>query len=788
MKKIVPIAAATAAVLLLLLGAGILYVRTSTARYSGEVTVPGLAGRVEVWRDSLAVPHIWAESEPDLFRALGYVHAQERMWQMELFRRVADGRLAEVLGPELVESDRFLRTLGMGRAAARVERRLDPAHRALLEAYVGGVNAWISDHRGALPPEFLALRFSPEPWTLRNSLSIGKLMAWDLADWAVGLDMQRAVDLVGPALAAELAPEYPAWGPTIIPSRDDPTSAVRPRAGGEPLRRLGMRLPSVPGPAAALLEAASISRASNSWVVDGRRTRSGRPILANDPHLALRAPSIWMIAALHGGEVEVAGVTIPGVPGVVLGHTPGVAWGFTNAMVDDVDFYVETIDPQDASRYITPEGPQPFEIRHDTIRVKGADPVAHTVRATRHGPVLSDVDPRGGGRVISMRWTAAEPSNELVAILQMNRARDSDRFIRALRHFDDPHQNVIFADTSGRIGYWMVGRVPVRRTGDGLLPADGSTGAHDWTGYLGFEDHPHLLDPEEGFIVTANNAQAGPGVAERVGRNYAEPYRAIRVREMLTGARRLTADDVAKQQTDVVDAHARRYLHLAVEAARGASESAAAATLAGWNAEASTDSRAAPLFYAWYEELRRLIGRDEYGGAPMYFPRHALNRILDAGGGEWVDDVTTPATEALPDLSVRAMRHAIATVNGRTWGEVHSTVIEHSLGSAAILQRGLDLNIGPFPSDGSPYTVDVAGYGGVPPFVNTAGASMRHVVDMADPGGSGGFVLPTGQSGVPFSEHYRDQTGLWREGRLWAVPLDRERAAARAVERMALHP
>lgn len=787
MKKLAYAAAGTAAALLLLLGGGIWYLRSAGADYGRDAAIPGLVGTVEVWRDSLAVPHIWADNEPDLLRALGYVHAQERLWQMELFRRVADGRLAEVLGPDLVESDRFLRTLGMGRSARLVEESLDPTHRALLEAYVQGVNAWISDRSGSLPPEFVALRIEPEPWTLRNSLAIGKLMAWDLADWTVGLDVQRAVDLVGPELAAEIRPEYPAWGPTIIPS-EAPAEEPVTRAAAPELRRLGLAIPRIPAAAARLLDAASISHASNSWVVDGARTASGRPILANDPHLALRAPSLWMVAALHGGDIEVAGVTIPGVPGVILGHTRGVAWGFTNAMADDVDFFVETLHPEDSSRYRTPDGWSTLEVRDDTILVKGGEPVIHRVRGTRNGPILSDVDARGGDRVLSMRWTALEPSGELRGILQMNRARDGDQLLAALRHLDNPHQNVVFADTAGRIGYWMVGRIPVRRGGDGLLPADAASGEHDWEGYLEFDQHPHLLDPAEGFIVTANNAQAGAAFPHSIGTNYAEPFRAIRIREMLADAHDLTADDVARQQMDVVDAHARRHLPIAIAAARAAGADEEAALLEGWDGSAAVDSRAAALFYVWYEALRRLVGQDEYGDAPMYFPREAMNRVLDAGGGAWVDDVGTPEVETLDGLSARAMRQAIETVGTRTWGDFHSTMIEHSLGASNLLDRGLRLNIGPLRNDGSPYTVDVAGYGSRPPFVNTGGASMRHVVDMADPGGSGGFVIPTGTSGIPFSEHYRDQTGMWLEGRLWAVPLDRERAAARAVARMVLQP
>ncbi|MET0396294.1 MAG: penicillin acylase family protein [Longimicrobiaceae bacterium] len=780
-------------------GGAYLYLRSAAADPGEDARLAGLAAPVEVWRDSLGVPHVWAAGEADLFRAMGYVHAQDRLWQMELFRRVADGRMAEVLGPDLVATDRFLRTVGMGRAAADNERMLGPAERALMQAYADGVNAWIRGHSGALPPEFVVLRFRPEPWTVRNSLAIAKIMAWDLADWDVGLNLQAAADAVGPELARELNPAYPEWGARITGAdaawrgRAADASAPGPLPAADTARVLrpvaGVAVPRIPARARVLLEGVSIARASNSWVVGGSRTESGRPILANDMHLALRAPSLWYLAGIHGGGIEAAGMTLPGVPVVVAGHTRRVAWGFTNAMVDDVDFYVEQTDPRDSTRYRTPAGWERFAVREETIRVKGADPVVQRVRASRHGPVLSDVEPRAGGRVLAMRWTAHDPSPEFRALMGMNRARSAGEFLAALRDFRSPHQNVVFADADGAFGYWMGGRVPVRRSGDGVLPVPGWTGEGDWTRYLEWDEHPHVLDPAEGFVVTANNRQAGADYPHRVASQWAEPYRAMRIREMVERAHGLTAADVARQQVDVVDAHARRHLPRAVAAARAAGDTAAERELRAWNGEARVDSRAAALFYAWYEALRRRVGSDEFRGSKVYFPRSALNAVLDAGGSRWVDDVSTPRTETLDGLAAEAMREAAREVGTRTWGDLHVTRIEHPLGVVGALDRALGLNIGPFPNRGSPYTVNVAGYGGQrPPFVNGYGPSQRHVVDMGDVDGAGGFVIPTGQSGLPFSPHYRDQTEMWREGRLWPIPLDRAKAEARAVHRMTLRP
>ncbi|HEX5724127.1 MAG TPA: penicillin acylase family protein [Longimicrobiaceae bacterium] len=772
------------------------YLGRAEADPTRGAALAGLSAPVEVWRDSLGVPHLWAGSEADLFRAVGYVHAQDRLWQMEFFRRVADGRMAEVMGPQLVETDRFLRTVGMGRAAADNERALSAEARALLQAYADGVNAWITGGGRPLPPEFMALRFRPEPWTIRNTLSIAKIMAWDLSDWNTGIDVQRAIDAVGPELARDVYPAYPDSGLTILGDdaewRGKGTAPPAPAPQGAPGSRVSgpVPLPAMSARTAYVLETVSAARASNAWVIGGARTRSGKPILANDTHLALRAPSLWYLGALHGGGIEVAGMMIPGVPVVVIGHGRRVAWGYTNAMTDDVDFFVEQADSANPRRYRTPDGWADFTVRPETIRVKGGEPVIHQVRTTRHGPVISDVqEDRAGGRVLAMRWTAHDPSTEVVALLGMNRARSAAEFTAALRGFNNPHQNVVFADADGAIGYWMGGRVPVRAGGDGVLPVPGWTGEGEWTGYLDFDQHPHVLNPRDGFVVTANNRQVGPAYPHLIATNWAEPFRATRIRELVEPARGLTADDVARQQMDVRDAFARRYLPWAVRAASLAGEAEAERTLRGWDGEARVDSRAAALFYIWFERLRVKVGHDEFRGQAPYFPRSALERVLVRGGGAWVDDVSTDSAETLGALSAAAMREAVQEAGGATWGELHHTEINHPLGVVKALDRAFRLNIAPFPSPGSPHTVNVAGYGArQPPFVNAYGPSQRHVVDMGDPDGAGGFVVPTGQSGIPFSRHYRDQTPLWRTGRLWRIPLEREKAEARAVSRLTLRP
>jgi penicillin amidase len=377
-------------------GAAVLwYLRSVRPVADGAVELAGLGGPVEVWRDSLGVPHVWARGAEDLLFAQGYVHAQDRLWQLELFRRVAEGRLSEVMGEQLVETDRLLRTIGLWRAAIAQESALSAESRQLLEAYAAGINAFLRTRTSALPPELVALEIDPEPWTVRHSLAIEKIMAWDLSLYGGAAALLRVAPQLDSTRLRWFGEAYPPWGPTIIEAE----------------------LPELPEAAAALLEAASITRASNAWVIGGSRTISGKPILANDMHLALRAPSLWYLMALHGGGFDVAGMTLPGVPFVIAGHNRAIAWGFTNAMVDDVDFFAERVDPSDSARYITPTGSEPFAVHAETLHVKGQSaPVVFTVRSTRHGPVMTDGVWRRGGEPIAMRWAAHEPSRSLEGI------------------------------------------------------------------------------------------------------------------------------------------------------------------------------------------------------------------------------------------------------------------------------------------------------------------------------------------------------------------------------------
>ena len=764
--------------LALVVGIGALaYVRSGEQPREGMETVTGLRAPVEViWTDH-AVPHVFAGSLHDAVFAQGFLHARDRLWQMELVRRAIQGRLAEVLGEPALETDRFLRRVGLWDAARRDAAAMPPDDRALLQAYADGVNAALERWSGPLPPEFLVLGFEPEPWAPVHTIAVAKMLSLTLASYGQSLAVARALRRLPRDRARWLFPEFPDWDATILPPA-----------------------PEIPPLARSLVDRYSFAAASNSWVVDGSRTASGRPILANDMHLELQAPSLWYMAGLHAPAtdtfpaLDAVGTTVAGAPLVVAGRNRAIAWGYTNAYVDDVDLFIERVDPADSTRYLTPDGSRPFEVRAETLSVKGREaPVVMDIRRTRHGPVMPVGDGRASGdTVLAMRWTAHDPTTAIRGLFRLNLARDWPGFLEAADLLDEPHQNLVYADTAGHIGYVLAGTVPIRgdRRPATVVPRPGWTGEWDWTGALPFDEHPRTLDPAAGYVVTANNRQTAEPVAELISDSWLQPFRAMRITEMIVGAGPgLTADDIHAMQLDVYDLYAERYVDRAIEAADSAGLTDVAASLRAWDLRATGASRAAPLFYAWNEILRRELARDIYGGAPSYFTRESATVVLEERAVPWASD---PGS-AYRRLADRAIREAARVAGDRTWAESNRAVHTHTLGDVAILDRILGLDIGPMPHHGSPFTVNVAHWGFQSPhddfpFLTTAGVSMRHVAELGNTEATAGFVIPTGQSGLPFSRYYDDQTGLWRTGRLLTLSLGRDAVEASAEQRLRLDP
>lgn len=785
-RKIFKILVLVLAVILMVGAYAVHRLRTGPEIRSEILSLDGLRAPVEILYDSMGVPHIFAASMEDLFFAQGYVHATHRLWQMEMFRRVQQGRLSEIFGDATLETDRFLRTIGMGRAAEAGTPARDTPMYGQMEGYARGVNAAVAGWRGPFPPEFQLLRFRPEPWTPSLAQGIEKIMAWDLSDYQTGLSLAAARAVLGDSAFAPLMPRYPDWGVTIVegwadtlePPVADAADAATAATLPPPVSSTLLARATLSRDVAEILEFGSAVRASNSWVVGGERSRSGKPLLANDMHLALNAPNIWYLVGLHAPGYDVVGMSIPGAPGVVAGHSAAVAWGYTNAMVDDSDFFIERVNPDNPDEYLTPDGWATFATREELIRVKGEDPVKLVVRSTRHGPVITPVEERAGDRILAFQWVAHEPAGTFQALAGMGRARNAAEFLEAMRGFDDPHQNVVFADTAGAWGYWMGGHVPLRASGfPPQLPVPGWTGEHDWVGWMPFEEKPHVLAPPRGYIATANNAQTrGPNARLVTDGNWFGPYRAQRISELLEASDLHDAESLLDIQMHDGSVFMDRYAGVAAEAFRSAGMEELARRLESWDRRAGLESTEATLFHAWWADLHRRFRDYYYGGGRGYFPDRILEMALEG-------EIELPSELALNAASTASEFADIP------WGEAHQLTLDHPMAQVPVLGALMKFGRSGIPRVGGPYSVNVGPFSGAtPPFRSAYGPSQRHVVDMADPDGSGGFILPGGESGYPANEHSFDQLELWREGRLWLLPTRRDRVEARAVATVRLEP
>lgn len=760
---------------------------------SGRHLLPGLAEPAAVTFDEWAVPSISAGTEVDAMRVQGFMHASDRLWQLELFQRVARGRLAELFGPVAIDADRLARTLDLWSAAGRELDDIAETDRVLLEAYAEGVNARIASWRGPWPPEFLILGIEPQPWSPQASLSIGRIMSLDLSEWREELDRMTALATLDADHRRALGAGYPAWGPTILQDTL-PSGTAPPRIALAPTR-----IPPDPGVAASSPDPLIyLSRfgfhASNSWALAGSRTADGVPLLANDMHLALRAPSTWYLnsIAAEDSELAVAGLSIPGTPGVIVGLNRDIAWSFTNAEVDDADFVVEGIN-LDGSMYRDAGDWRPFETRTEEIRVRGRDePEIWVVRSTARGPVITDVVP-AGGLTLSLLWTGLEPGGPFAALLEMNRASDVDAFVAAVAHFRSPHQNVVYAASSGEIGYRMAGSVPLRPAGEGASPISFERLPAGWPGFWPPEAMPALRDPERGYLVSANNLQAR-SLFGRVGAYYPAPFRARRLDDLVSRATGWTVEDMRETQLDSHSLWAERYRPRAVRAARRAGLDSLALRLEGWDLRTETASRGAVSFFTWLYRLRELIVADEFEDGDGWFPDLAFMEIVETGDSAWIDDARTPEVERLETLEEEAARTAAVAPAG-PWGEVHRERSAHPLGTVALLDRLFGFHVGPYPSRGGPHTVrpdapslrsrlDSTAWKF--PVVSEYGPSARFVARAAPEEMAGYFLLPTGQAGNPLDPHYRDMGAVWTESPL--IQLRPGRPSTRVASELVFLP
>jgi penicillin G amidase len=802
--------AALAVVLAALAAAGVyVALRNTVPSPSGSLVIAGLSAPVEVVRDREGVPHIFAKSIEDLFCALGFIHAQDRLWQMELLRRSGQGRLSEVFGERAFSTDVFLRTLDLYGHAERSVTALAPEAKRTLEAYAKGVNAFIERRTGLfeprLPPEFLLLRHAPEPWRHADSVVGVKMMALNLGT-NINFEIARLSYAAQGLTAAEIEDLMP-------PDLKDAAPPLPEIAQLYPLRRTATAKRQASAP---VLEPIG-DGASNNWVVAGTHTRSGKPLLANDPHLRLSAPAIWYLAHLAlerpgASTVNVAGATLAGVPLVVLGRGDSLAWGFTNTGPDVQDIFIERINPENPLEYLTPDGWRPFQSETMSIAVKGAGVRTVERRRTRHGPVLPGFYRNleavlGPGHVAALQWTALSDDDTTIAggMLDPN-VHTVDDYMARMRAYVVPMQSMVVADTTGKIGLIAPGRVPVRDPANkvaGRAPVPGWDATYDWKGYLRFEDLPRVLNPPEGAIGTANARMVGPDYPHLLTYDWDPDYRQQRVKELVIGRSGHDMASMRAAQNDVFDPAFARLQTLMIAAAQAGGEvdNAVLDQLTVWDTNMRADAPEPLIFTAWVREAVKAIYRDDLGPAfERFFGTRApaLIRLLEgnAKGRDWCDDRVTPERESCGAILAGALKSALGDLEQRfgpdrtkwRWGAAHFAHGEHRPLGLMGGRIGTFFNV-EVPSPGGSYTLNrgMMEFGEDAPFANRHASSYRAIYDLADLDASL-YIHTTGQSGNPFSPGYRSFAERWSKGEYITIATKRADIAKAAVGTWRLMP
>ncbi len=704
-------------------------------RTDGGVRLAGPSAPIEIGRDDLGVVTIRAANETDAAFALGYAHAQDRMFQMDFTRRLGAGRLSEVLGPMALSTDEFMRKLGVEHVAEANYAGLPAEVKRQLEAYAAGVNAFLDGSESLPAPEFLLLGYRPEPWRPADSLIWGRMMAWALSS-------NHGDEELRSALAARL--------PAVELQTIWPLTQRLSLSGDEPLVPAG--------------------GASNNWVVAGARSATGKPVLANDPHLGLDLPSPWYLARIEFGGQILAGATAPGVPMVIIGRNNHVAWGFTTAYADVQDLFIETL--LDGDRYVTPQGPAPLTRRTEEIRIRGEPPRSLTVLETRHGPLI-DVDP-DGRHGYALSWMGLRGDDRTaIALRAMNRAQSAAEFRAALRDFESPVQNAVFADDAGNIGYIMAGRIPIRAhiAQDSEMPVPGDSGDYDWISVIPYDELPQGMNGSEGYFATANNRTMAADYPHFIAAKFDADYRIRRIRQIFGEGTKQSIETSVAMQMDSLSLAARELTPLLLA-------KMPEPALASWDFR-MTSGRPEPLiFEAWLRELAKelLVRRlgDRFATVWSWDAAIIIEALKGGPSAVLCDDPTTPEIEDCATQVRRAHDRAIAILataygpdaGAWRWGDAHRARFPHLLLSRLPAIGPLfDLNVA---AAGDYYTLDRAApavddaTGAV--FDDVHGASLRVVVDLADPDRSL-FQVAVGQSGNPVSPHYADFAPLWRDGR-----------------------
>ena len=783
--------------------------RASLPKHRGGLACAGLRHPVKVRWDEFAVPHVHAANETDLFFSQGFLHAQERLWQMELSRRFLSGRTAEIFGNlplpwqdlsvqfrrrTSADLDYFMRLLGIRGAAQASLALVSGDLRARLEAYCAGINCYIEQCGRKLPWEFRLLRHQPEPWRAEDTLTIGKGLALLLSTalysrlnfFAVAKKLENQ-----PAKLRELFPGDLSRAPAITSATWDQTESLWRFINGS----------LAPG------DWHPAGHGSNNWAIAPSRSRGGAAVLCNDPHLRMTLPSIWYLMHLKSeepapasGSYEVWGASIPGCPLIQIGRNRAIAWGITAAVCDDVEIYRERVHRIEPERYLSGHEWRRFEISMETIGIRRSTPIGRFVRRTRHGPVISDFSEtsHGGEEVLSVRWTAHDPSEELRSLYGVNCAAGWPQFLESLGHHGAPSLNFVYADCAGNIGYALAGKIPRRSRVPTLEPLPGWDEKNEWCGYLRFDELPRIFNPPEGWVASANNRITDNKYPYYLSHFFEPPHRYRRIAQLLRSRDKHDVAELADMQLDDLSLHACELIAVLKpdleHAAADHSEAAdAVRTLLAWDGRCSIGSTAAAIFHVFHHRLLFNLLVTELGEdlVPAYL--EILNqcivptdRILGNRDSPWFDQRSRAELVA---IALREARSELALLfgedtSGWLWGRFHTLSLHHSLSRVPFFSNLL--SIGPLPAGGDGMTLNLGFYRHSNPYRQTVGPSLRFVAEMAEQQ-SADFVLASGQSGHPWSRHYGDQTALWVEGRRLSL-MRANLFQARLREDLALQP
>jgi penicillin amidase len=801
-------------ILAALIGYGDYAAHSALPRLDGSLQVSGLSSPVTVTRDDHGVPTIDAANLEDLLFAQGYVAAQDRLWQMDVIRRAGSGELSEILGDETLQFDREQRVLGLRAAAKKSLAMANPRDQGFLEAYARGVNAYIQAQGDHLPIEFRILRYHPKPWLPEDSLVIGNQMVKDLNYhyFYDALAREKILAKLGPELTADLYvnrswhdrpptvmredlsqpdnktddsddeddEDFPDNSVTQRQTRDDPSAAVRAEAMADVL---GLDRPV---------------NGSNDWVVSGAHTTTGKPLLCDDMHLGHQMPNLWYEAHLRAGDLDVAGVTLPGVPFVIVGHNERIAWGFTNVGPTVTDVYIENFNAQE--EYQTPSGWVQPEHRTEVIHVKGKPDVTVDVRVTRHGPIITELVP-GETRPLALRWTLYDGLH--TPFYGVNTAQNWQDFLKAFSNWEAPGQNVVYADVDGNIGYHATGKVPIRASGDGSLPASGADDAHEWTSYIPFEKLPNIYNPPSGIIATANGRIAPDNYPYSISMEWEAPWRTARIYHVLESGKQFSPADMLALQNDIQSESdlfaAERFVYAVDHAAKPSARVKQAADLMrSWDGRMSASSAAPTIAENSIYELERLLLEPKLGNAPAFDPEKADDGSLNwktyswEMRSVWLENVLLHhpkrwLPEKYPNYEELLTAAVDAAVNGPKaakdlgswrWGDFNALEIQHPiLGKIPVIRHWSGPGVRE--QSGSRYTVKAVS--------RHHGPSERFTANMADLDHST-LNTVTGQGGNFLSPYYMDQWKAWYEGATFTLPFSAKAVTAAKAHQLVLQP